>query len=91
MNLSELINSPGILEGQLIKPYIIAEAGVNHEANMSLARQLIEEALEGGANAIKFQSYKANTLASIDAQAYWDTTKEPTQSQFKLFQKYDKF
>jgi sialic acid synthase SpsE len=91
MNLSELINSPGILEGQLIKPYIIAEAGVNHEANMSLARQLIEEALEGGANAIKFQSYKANTLASIDAPAYWDTTKEPTQSQFKLFQKYDKF
>ena len=38
-------------------PYIIAEAGVNHEGSMDLAKRLIREAKEGGADAIKFQSY----------------------------------
>ena len=68
--------------------YIIAEAGVNHEGDMDLARRLIDEAAEGGANAIKFQTYEASTIASKDSPAYWDTTKEPTNSQFMLFQKY---
>ncbi|AEH44615.1 N-acetylneuraminate synthase [Thermodesulfatator indicus DSM 15286] len=72
-------------------PYIIAEAGVNHEGKMDLAKRLIEEAKEGGADAIKFQSYKAETLASKYSPAYWDTTKEPTKSQYELFKKYDKF
>lgn len=73
------------------EPYVIAEAGVNHEGSMDIARRLIAEAAEGGANAIKFQTYKAATLASKDSPAYWDTTKEPTRSQFELFQKHDKF
>jgi N-acetylneuraminate synthase len=73
------------------KPYIIAEAGVNHEGNMETAKRLIREAKEGGADAIKFQTYKANTLASKHSPAYWDTTKEPTMSQFELFKKHDKF
>lgn len=74
-----------------VRPYIIAEAGVNHEADMDTARRLIDEAKEGGAHAIKFQTYKASTLASRYSPAYWDTTKETTQSQFELFSKYDKF
>ncbi|MDC4991035.1 N-acetylneuraminate synthase family protein [Acinetobacter baumannii] len=73
------------------RPYIIAEAGVNHEGSMDIARRLVDEAKEGGAHAIKFQTYKANTIASKDSPAYWDTTKEPTTSQFELFTKHDKF
>lgn len=73
------------------RPYIIAEAGVNHEGSMELAKRLIDEAAEGGAQAIKFQSYKAETLASKDSPYYWDITKEPTQSQYELFKKYDSF
>lgn len=73
------------------RPYIIAEAGVNHEGKMDLAKRLIDEAREGGADAIKFQTYKANTIASVNSPAYWDTTNEPTRSQFELFTKYDKF
>lgn len=72
-------------------PYVIAEIGVNHEGSMELAKKLIELAHEGGANAAKFQSYKANTLASKHSPSYWDTTKESTRSQHELFQKYDKF
>ena len=76
---------------KLYKPYIIAEAGVNHEGSMDLAKRLIDEAKEGGAHAIKFQTYKAETIASKNSPSYWDTSKEATKSQFELFKKYDKF
>ncbi len=72
-------------------PLIIAEAGVNHEGSMDTAKRLIDEACEGGAHVIKFQTYKAATLASKDSPAYWDTTKEPTTSQYELFTRHDKF
>lgn len=76
---------------QINYPFIIAEAGVNHEGSMELAKRLIDEAKEGGADAIKFQSYKAETLASKNSPYYWDINKEPTKSQYELFKKYDKF
>jgi N-acetylneuraminate synthase len=73
------------------KPYIIAEIGVNHEGSMAQAKKLIVLAKEGGADAAKFQSYKADSLASKNSPAYWDTTKESTKSQHELFQNYDQF
>ncbi|NCZ91028.1 MAG: acetylneuraminic acid synthetase, partial [Actinobacteria bacterium] len=73
------------------RPYIIAEIGVNHEGSVELAKKLIELAKEGGADGAKFQSYKADTLASKNSPAYWDTSKEATRSQHELFQKYDNF
>lgn len=72
-------------------PYIIAEAGVNHEGSIDLAKRLIDEAAEAGANAIKFQTYKANRIATKQSPAYWDLALEPTTSQYNLFKKYDKF
>ena len=72
-------------------PYVIAEIGVNHEGSMDTAKRLIDLAKEGGADAAKFQTYKADTLASRHSPAYWDLSKEPTTSQFRLFQKYDGF
>ena len=77
--------------GPRSKPYVIAEIGVNHEGSMDQARRLIDLAREGGADAAKFQSYKAGTLASRHSPSYWDTTKEPTRSQHELFSKYDSF
>lgn len=73
------------------KPYVIAEIGVNHEGSMEQAKRLIDQAKQGGADAAKFQSYKAGTLASKHSPSYWDTSKEPTRSQYALFQKYDSF
>ena len=73
------------------KPYVIAEIGVNHEGSMEAAKRLIDQAKEGGADAAKFQSYKAGSLASKNSPSYWDTQKEKTQSQYTLFKKYDLF
>lgn len=91
-----MINNQNILLGKrlinkLSKPYVIAEIGVNHEGSLNAAKMLIELAKEGGADAAKFQSYKADSLASLNSPAYWDRKKEPTESQHQLFQKYDKF
>ena len=72
-------------------PYIIAEIGVNHEGSIEKAKELIELAKSGGADAAKFQSYKANKLASKFSPSYWDTSKEKTKSQYELFKKYDNF
>lgn len=76
---------------QLCPPYFIAEAGVNHEGNFNIAERLIYEAAEGGADAIKFQSYKAETLAAKHSPSYWNLEKERSKSQRALFKKYDKF
>lgn len=73
------------------KPYFIAEVGVNHENNLNLAEKIIKQASIGGASAVKFQTYKAELIASKKSPAYWDTSKVKTNSQFKLFKKYDKF
>ena len=72
-------------------PFIIAEIGVNHENSFETAIKIIDLAKEGGADAVKFQSYKADLLASKDSPAYWDTSKEKTLNQNELFKKYDSF
>lgn len=73
-------------------PYIIAEIGVNHEGSLDRAKRMIDGVARAGGHAAKFQTYKASTLASkTNSPAYWDTSKESTQSQFELFSKYDSF
>ncbi len=89
-NILDYMTAP-VVDRRIPMPYVIAEAGVNHEGSMELARRLIREAREGGADAIKFQTYRAGTLASKDSPAYWDTNKEPTKSQYELFRKHDSF
>lgn len=91
MKLTELFTTINPYEPKLYRPYVIAEIGVNYEGSMALAKRLVDEAKEGGADAVKFQTYKADTIASKDSPAYWDTTKEPTKSQHELFQKHQGF
>lgn len=92
--MSSLIDR--ILGGQFT---LIAEIGVNYydiavERGISLmdaAKQMCLEACDAGAHAVKFQSYKAETLAAKNSPAYWDTSEESTKSQYELFKKYDSF
>ena len=50
------------------KTLIIAEAGVNHNGDMALAKQLIDAASESGADYVKFQTFKTENLVSKEAQ-----------------------
>ncbi len=72
-------------------PYIIAEIGVNHECSLKKAKKLIFNAKKGGADAAKFQTYKADLITSKYAKSYWDVKEEKTKNQFELFKKYDHF
>lgn len=81
------------------KPYVIAEAGVNFFDTakgsgltpLEEAKRYADEVKASGADAIKFQSYKAGTIVSKNSPAYWDTKEEATKTQYELFQKYDAF
>ena len=75
----------------LKKSYIIAEIGVNHEGCMRTAVEQIAMAQRAGASAVKFQAYKAHKLATRNSPSYWDRSKEPTETQYALFKKYDSF
>lgn len=83
-------------EGRFV---LIAEIGVNYYdiakkhgiSNMDAAKLMIEEAASAGIHAVKFQTYKAGTLAAKDSPYYWDLSEEPTRSQYELFSKFDSF
>ena len=72
-------------------PYFIAEIGVNHENSIERAKKLILLAKKGGADGVKFQTYKAETLASKKSPSYWDTKQIKIKSQYELFKKFDHF
>ena len=50
------------------KVIIIAEAGVNHNGDINLAKKLVDIACDAGADFVKFQSFKADKLASRDSK-----------------------
>ena len=66
-------------------------ARVLNIASIDAAKMYIDAAKKAGVDAAKFQSYKAETIASKNSPAYWDLTKEPTTSQYELFKKLDGF
>lgn len=76
---------------------IIAEAGVNHNGSIELAKQMIEEAARAGANYIKFQTFKPEKLVSKYAQKadYQKKTTGSQESQLQMLEKlalsYDDF
>jgi N,N'-diacetyllegionaminate synthase len=65
---------------------IIAEAGVNHNGNLDLAKQLVDIAAEAGADLVKFQTFKANRVVTQNAlkAEYQLNTASKDQSQFEM-------
>jgi len=68
------------------KTIIIAEAGVNHNGNIDIAKQLIDVAAVAGVDYVKFQTFKANLLVSKNAKKadYQRQTTNVEESQFKM-------
>lgn len=73
------------------KVFIIAEAGVNHNGSIELAKKLIDVAIESGVDAVKFQTFKAENLVSKNAQKadYQKQTTDKEESQFEMIKKLE--
>lgn len=74
------------------KPYVIAEIGANHNGDMALAKQMIDSAIECGADAVKFQSWSPKTLIAKEEydrnQKYDDSPKKHFGSLKEMVEKY---
>ncbi|QTL99733.1 N-acetylneuraminate synthase [Iocasia frigidifontis] len=75
----------------MTKIFIIAEAGVNHNGNLETAKKLTEKAAWAGADAVKFQTFKADNLVTKNAQKaeYQLETTEKKDSQYTMLEKLE--
>ena len=73
------------------KVLIIAEAGVNHNGSIDLAKKLIDVAADSGADAVKFQTFKAENLATLYAKKanYQKNLTSQKESQFDMLKKLE--
>ncbi|GIQ69986.1 N-acetylneuraminate synthase [Xylanibacillus composti] len=73
------------------RTYIIAEAGVNHNGSLALAKELIEAASDAGADAIKFQTFRADKIVTLNAAkaAYQLTNTSADESQYDMLKKLE--
>lgn len=71
--------------------FIIAEAGVNHNGNLSLALQLVDKAKEAGADCVKFQTFKTENLTAKNAPKadYQIRNTENDSSQFDMLKQLE--
>jgi sialic acid synthase SpsE len=74
------------------KVLIIAEAGVNHNGNIDLAKKLIDAAADAGADIVKFQTFKAEKLVSKSAKKAEYQNKninDGDENQFNMLKKLE--
>jgi len=74
------------------KVFIIAEAGVNHNGSVKLAKKLIDVAVEAGVDAVKFQTFKAEKLVSKNAKKATyqkENMNDSDDSQFNMLKKLE--
>lgn len=74
-----------------MRTFIIAEAGVNHNGSVDLAKRLIDSAVRAGADAVKFQSFRSRQLVSAGAPKahYQMFSTSPLESQLEMLQKLE--
>jgi N,N'-diacetyllegionaminate synthase len=74
-----------------VSVFVIAEVGVNHNGSIDSAYRLIDVAVESGADAVKFQTFKAESLMSKNANKadYQKQTTDESESQFEMIKKLE--
>jgi len=71
--------------------FIIAEVGVNHNGDIEIAKQMIDEAKKAGADCVKFQTFKGEEFVSDPKQTYTYKSQgeEVTESMLEMFKRYE--
>ncbi len=73
------------------KTYIIAEAGVNHNGNINIAKKLVLQAKKAGADAVKFQIFKTSSIVTKSASQapYQMKNMKKKENQFQMLKRYE--
>ena len=73
------------------EPYIILEAGINHNGDVNIAKKMISVAKAAGASAIKFQTFKADEFVGDPELlfTYSSQGKKVTESMLDMFRRYE--
>jgi len=89
--MMETVQFDGRIIGKGAPCFIIAEAGVNHNGNPDTALKLVDAAVEAGADAVKFQTFQADKVVSIDAPKaeYQLQATDALESQFEMLRKLE--
>ena len=91
MKINQSIKIGKFTVGQSYPVFIIAEAGVNHNGDMELAKQLVDVAVEAGADAVKFQSFITEELIlnNVEKADYQKVTTGKAETQFSMLKKLE--
>lgn len=89
--LNKVVNINGRLIGDGCNPYIIAEAGLNHNGDLNLAKKLVDEAKHIECDAIKFQTFKAGNRVSskVKTVKYAETIVGLEETILEMFQRLE--
>lgn len=91
MKFSELINIGDSVIAADKRTFIIAEAGVNHNGDMQLAKRMIDVAVEAGVDAVKFQTFKTDKLIlkNIEKAPYQKVTTNTSETQYDMLKRLE--
>ncbi|MCG3204421.1 MAG: hypothetical protein KCHDKBKB_01136 [Elusimicrobia bacterium] len=89
--LNEVVELAGRAVGDGHKPFIIAEAGLNHNGSLEMALRLIDKAVEAGVDAVKFQTYQsANRISGkVKKMKYAETVIGTEETLLEMFQRHE--
>ena len=73
------------------EPFVVAEVGINHNGELARALEMIHVAARAGADAVKFQTFKAAEFVNDPAQmfSYRSQGREVTESMLEMFRRYE--